>query len=169
MENEEEKKRLEQEMKEKVLQNMKGLEAQGEFFTFTLKNFAYRYFESETSGPAEIITPKEKCIAVTVKEPHLATALKTPNKVTRQGLIELAKSFSKKEAPSPRYLLGVEIKDHNREGGGDFLLFSEVHWDFPKFENHEKRQRVEKTIHYEDALDLRNNFARHLEEICDVF
>ncbi len=169
MESHEDKEKLEKEMREKVLANMKGLEAQGEFFSFTLKNFAYRYFESETSGPADVVSPKEKVVAVTAVEPHLATALKTPNKKTRQGLIELAKSFSKKDAPAPRYTLSVEIKSQNREGGGEFAILSEVHWDFPHYSDDSKSNSISKVIEYEDALDLRNNFAKHLEEVCEIF
>lgn len=169
METKEDIERFEKEMRERVMENMKGLEAQTEFFSFTLKNFAYRYFESETTGPCEVISPKEMVIAVTATEPHLATALKTPNKTTRQGLIDLAKSFTKKEAPAPRYTLGVRIKSHNNEGGGEFSLFSEVQWDFPQYEDKSKANSLEKVFRYEDAMDLRNNFARHLEEVCEVF
>lgn len=160
---------LERELKEKVLKNFEGEEAYIEFFSFTLKNFAYRYFESESTGPVKEGSSGPGEFFVEAFEDHFATALKTKNGKTRKGLIEMAKSFSKKDKPAVRYRLGVQIKNKNAQGGGKFLLFSEVHWDFPTYENKEKVNSAQLSVSFEDPLEMRNTFAKHLEEICDVF
>lgn len=164
----EDKERLERELKERVLENMGGSRELAEFFCETLSNFSYRYIESETTGEVEPKWLDEKTVVVEVLESNLAHALKTDNQVTRKGLIDLAKSFPKKDRPEVRYLIGVELIDINRQGGGDFKIFAETNWDFPEYQSQEKRNRCEEKIAYEDALDLRNNFARHLEEVCTV-
>lgn len=164
----EDKERLERELKERVLANMGGSAELAEFFRETLSNFSYRYIESETTGEAEPRWMDEKTLIAEVFESSLAQALKTDNPTTRKGLIELAKSFAKKDKPEVRYRLGVTLVNINRQGGGDFKLFAETHWGFPTYEESQKCNLSEKIISYEDALDLRNNFARHLEEVCIV-
>lgn len=164
----EDKERLEAELKIRVLQAMNGLEELTEFFIFTLKNFSYRYIESDTTGELSPIWSDDKTLLIESVEEKLANGLKTDNPKTRAGIIDLAKSFSKKDRPSFRYRIGVKVKSVTAQGGGDFQIFAEVHWDFPDFENKEKRNYLSVDINYEDALDLRNNFARSLEEVCSV-
>lgn len=165
----EDKERLEQELKARVLSNMNGLQEIGGFFETTLSNFSYRYIESDSTGEGKPSWSDDKTLVIELKEHTLAHALKTENKTTRSGLIELAKSFHKKDNPCVRYQLGVKVSNVNNQGGGDFQIFAEVHWDFPQFENDEKRNFKTVSLSYEDALDLRNNFARHLEDVCVIF
>lgn len=164
----EDKERLERELKERVLENMGGSQELAEFFRETLSNFSYRYIESDTTGEVGPRWLDEKTIIAEVFEPTLAHALKTDNPVTRKGLIELAKSFAKKDRPEVRYQIGVRLENINRQGGGLFNIFAETHWGFPDYQDDHKRNREERALNYEDALDLRNNFARHLEEVCTV-
>jgi hypothetical protein len=165
----EDKERLEKELKEKVLSNMNGVEELAEFFETQLGNFSYRYIESESTAGATANWTDEKTIMIEIKEHTLAHALKTDNPTTRAGLIELAKSFHKKDNPCVRYQLGVRLHNVNAQGGGEFEAFAETHWDFPSFENNELRNQKSVKLSFEDALELRNNFARHLEEVCTVF
>lgn len=165
----EDKERLEKELKEKVLKNMNGLEELGDFFETQLGNFSYRYIESDSTGPAKPTWADDKTIVVELKEHTLANALKTDNPKTRAGLIELAKSFHKKDNPCVRYQLGVRIQDVNNQGGGSFEVFAIANWDFPSFEDAAKSNEARLKLSFEDALELRNNFARHLEEVCTVF
>lgn len=165
----EDKERLERELKQRVLQNMNGREELSEFFQTTLTNFAYRYIESDSTGVSKASWSDDKTLVVELKEHTLANALKTDNRNTRAGLIELAQSFHKRDNPCVRYQLGVVLSDVNNQGGGDFMAFAEVHWDFPNFTDDSKRNYQSIKLEYGDALDLRNNFARHLEEVCGVF
>jgi hypothetical protein len=164
----EDKERLEKELKIRVLENMRGSEELADFFSETLKNFSYRYIESDTTGEASPEWKSENTLMVELDEPTLANALKTDNQTTRKGLIELAKSFSKKDRPCVRYRLGVVLKNINNQGGGSFQVFAETHWGFPDFEDSSRRNSKKIDLNFEDALELRNNFARHLEEVCVV-
>lgn len=164
----EDKERLEAELKQKILGSLVGQEELSEFLTFNLKNFSYRYIESETTGELSPEWVCQKTLLVEAKESHLATGLKTENKETRKGLIDLAKSFTKKDQPCARYQIGVEIHHTDPRGGGSLSVFAEVNWDFPTFSATDKRNRLVKKFDYEDSLDLRNNFACYLEEVCTV-
>ena len=164
----EDKERLEAELKSRVLQTMNGLEELGEFFKVTLKNFGYRYIESESTGEVIPFWADKKTLLIEVKEGQLANALKTDNPNTRKGLIDLAKSFSKKDKPEVRYQLGVKILNVNSQGGGEFQVFAETHGDLPNCQDSEKKNSLSRDIVYEDSLDLRNNFARILEDVCGV-
>ncbi len=164
----EDKERLEEELKKRVLENMRGSEELAEFFSETLRNFSYRYIESDSTGEALPNWSDEKTLVIEVDEPTLANALKTDNPTTRKGLIDLAKSFSKKDEPCVRYRLGVVLKNINNQGGGTFQIFAETNWDFPSFQDGAKKNAKAKELNFDDALELRNNFARHLEEVCVV-
>jgi len=165
----EDKEKLQLEMREKVIQEMAGSVGVIEHFEFTLNNFSYRYLESETTGAVRCSLKESDVYSVATNEPSLAEALKTQNKKTRKGLIELAKSFSKKDKPEVHYEIGVQIINIESNGGGDFLAFAKVSWDFPHFKDPEKENKKELKVSYEDAIDLRNNFARELDDLCDVF
>ena len=165
----EDKERLEKELKERVLSNMNGVQELGDFFETQLGNFSYRYIESESTGSGQAKWVDDKTLMIELKEHTLAQALKTDNPITRKGLIELAKSFHKKDNPCVRYQLGVRLNDVNSQGGGNFEAFAETHWDFPNFENSELRNYKSVKVSFEDALELRNNFALHLEEVSTVF
>ena len=165
----EDKERLEREMKEKVLGSLKSRDEIGQLISFTLKNFSYRYLETDSTGEG-VPSETEDEIFIKLTEPQLSQALKTQNKETRKGLIDLAKSFSKKERPAACYFLGVKILSLNSEGGGDFELYGTVNWNFPDFsEDPEKQNRISKCVSYDNGFDLRNDLARVLEEVCEVF
>lgn len=164
----EDKERLEKEMKEKVLGNLQSPEEIGNLISFNLRNFSYRYLESDTTGKGEP-EKRENTLLIELKEPTLAQALKTSNQQTRKGLIDLAKSFSKKDNPCVCYRMGVILENLNHRGGGDFKVFAEVNWDFPHFGSNEKSNRLEKKVSYGDGFELRNDLARILEEVCEVF
>ena len=165
----EDKERLERELKERVMGNLQSREEIGNLIKFTLKNFSYRYIESDTTGDGEPIE-RENSILIELKEPTLSQALKTQNKETRKGLIELAKSFSKKDNPTVCYRIGVELTHLNNQGGGDYRVFSEVNWDFPNFDpQSSKRNILTEKVSYDNGFDLRNDLARVLEEVCEVF
>ncbi|MCR9203981.1 MAG: hypothetical protein NXH75_05365 [Halobacteriovoraceae bacterium] len=165
----EDKERLEKELKERVIGNLQSREEVGNLIRFTLRNFSYRYLESETTGEGEP-TEREKTLLVELQEPKLSQALKTQNSLTRKGLIDLAKSFSKKDNPTVCYRIGVDLTHLNNQGGGDFHIFAEVNWDFPHFESSSSKKNQKMTkISYDNGFELRNDLARVLEEVCEVF
>lgn len=165
----EDKERLERELKERVMGNLQSRDEIGNLIRFTLKNFSYRYIESDTTGLGEPIESGDS-IFIELQESTLAQALKTQNKETRQGLIELAKSFSKKDNPAVCYRLGVNLNHLNSQGGGEFKIFAEVNWDFPNFDPQSSKKNLsQQTTNYENGFELRNDLARVLEEVCDIF
>lgn len=166
----EDKERLEKEMREKALNALQDQDEVVRLISFNLKNFSYRYLESETTGEGMPLLQGENQVLIELKEPKLSQALKTQNAETRKGLIELAKSFSKKDQPEVCFRLGVEMENTNSQGGGDYMAFAEVNWDFPIF-NGDTSKKNRKTFkrRYEDGLELRNDLAKILEEVCDIF
>jgi hypothetical protein len=165
----EDKEKLQLEMREKVLLAMAGAAGVIEHIEYTLNNFSYRYLESDSTGELTCSLKADDTYSVVGTEGNLGEALKTKNTVTRKGLIDLAKSFSKKDQPCVRYEIGVKVINIDSRGGGDFLAFAEVNWDFPDFNTEGRVNRNEKKLSYEDAIDLRNNFARELDDLCEVF
>lgn len=165
----EDKERLERELKERVMGNLQSREEIGNLIRFTLRNFSYRYLESETTGEGEPIE-RDNTLLIELQESKLSQALKTQNSQTRKGLIDLAKSFSKKDNPSVCYRIGVDFAHLNNQGGGDFHVFAEVNWDFPQFSfDSAKKNQIKMKISYDNGFELRNDLARVLEEVCEVF
>lgn len=172
----EEKLRLEQEMKANVLSHMSDEKEILEYLDFTLKNFSYRYLESETTGELSVKWSMEEDqtsgkLEVIAYEEKLAQSLKTQNDQTRKGIIEMAKSFKKTDAPKVKYILGISFSDLSHD---DLKLkaYAEVNWAFPNYEEHEdymkKRNRKELLFEYKDSFEMRNNFPRELEEVCTI-
>ncbi len=170
----EEKAKLEEDMKNKVLAHFCGQKDILDYLEFTLGNFSYRYLESPTTGELPVSWnvlegSTAGSLEVVAYESNLAQSLKTKNEKTRKGIIEMAKTSKKADNPKVKYTLGVSWKDL-RDDDVDILAYAQVSWDTPEHhEETEKRNRMEKRFHYSDAFDMRNNFPRELEDICDIF
>jgi len=171
---EEEKVKLEVDMKNKVLAQFSGQKGILDYLEFTLLNFSYRYFESPSTGELSVNcegqdSGQKGSFFVAAFESNLAQSLKTKNTKTRKGIIVMAKTSKKVDKPKVAYKLSISWDDLNDD---DITLHAcaEVNWDFPKFrQTKDKRNLLEKTFHYGDHLEMRNNFPRELEDICDVF
>lgn len=170
----EEKAKLEEDMKNKVLAHFSGGKDVLDYLEFTLSNFSYRYLETPSTGKLSVIWNKQEgsrggSLSVAAFESELSQSLKTKNDKTRKGIIEMAKTSKKADNPKVAYGLSVSWDDLDDT---DITLraLAEVNWDFPEFkQTSDKINRLEKTFHYSDSFEMRNNFPRELEDVCDVF
>ena len=165
--------KLEEEMKTKVLQHFSGQKDILDYIEFTLNNFSYRYLESETTGALKVQWHLEEGgggrLEVVAFEPQLSQSLKTKNSETRKGIIEMAKTSKKSDGAKVRYTLGVSW-DSLSEDDVVIKAYAEVNWGFPEYpDKKENLNRLEKEFNYGDPFEMRNNFPRELEDICDVF
>lgn len=171
---EEEKQKLEEDMKNKVLAQFSGVKDILDYIEFTLSNFSYRYLESESTGKISVNWQGQDSgaggsLSVAAFESELAQSLKTKNVKTRKGIIDMAKISKKADRPMVAYKLCVSWDDLG-QNDVTLLAYAEVNWDFPEFkEATDKKNHLEKTFHYSDSFEMRNNFPRELEDVCDVF
>jgi hypothetical protein len=157
----EDKVKLEAEMRTKVLGQMSSQTSFADLVLFTLDNFTHRYFKTETSvtyGP-KIEDGREFVVRSTEKDAK--EALKAANPETKSFLIELAKKAGKKEIEVSS-TLKIRILDQNSNGGGVFLISAEV--DFS-----DQKVIKEETCEFEDIIEVRNKLAFYLEKVCEVF
>lgn len=170
----EEKAQLEEDMKNKVLAHFSGGKDVLDYLEFTLSNFSYRYLETPSTGKLSVRWLKNEggsggSLSVAAFESELSQSLKTKNDQTRKGIIEMAKTSKKADNPKVAYTLSVSWDDLDNE---DITLCASavVNWDFPEFKTTtDKMNCIEKTFHYSDSYEMRNNFPRELEDVCDVF
>ncbi len=170
----EEKAKLEEDMKNKVLAHFSGQKGILDYLEFTLANFSYRYLESDSTGKLKVSwlvdeSSSKGRLEVEAYEGQLAQSLKTQNATTRKGIIEMAKTSKKADNPKVKYTLGVSWSDLH-DDDIELKAYAEVNWDFPQFgEDEGKCNRLERTFNYSDPFEMRNNFPRELEEVCEVF
>lgn len=157
----EDKEKLEEQMRNKVLNEMSSQSSFAELVLFTLDNFTHRYFKTETSkidGP-KIIDGRTFLVKST--EFDAKEALGAMNSETKKFLIDIAKSEGKKDIQVSS-TLSLRILDQNSEGGGVFLASSEI--EFCK-----KTLKKEVTCELDDIIDVRNKLAFYFEKVCEIF
>lgn len=134
-----------------------------------LSNFAYRYIESAETGPLKAGYLDQSTIGIEAVETSMVNALKTQNKALRTGLIDLARSFSKKDRPFVKYFILCQFKDWSDSGSGEISVTSKVDWGFPDFKDSSKRMVASKSLKFDDPLDVRNKLPLLLEDVCSLF
>ena len=157
----EDKEKLEEQMRNKVLGEMSSQSSFADLVLFTLDNFTHRYFKTGTSnidGP-KIIDGRTFIVKST--ELDAKEALGAMNSETKSFLIGLAKSAGKKEIQVSS-TLSLRILDQNDDGGGVFLVSSEVEFCG-------KILKKEETCELDDIIDVRNKLAFYLEKACELF
>lgn len=136
----------------------------------TLENFSYRYIETQSTKQLFKGESSPLCFEISFVEMQILEALKIENPVAKKGIIELAKSFSKKEGPEVRYFLKVEIKELNlQKHSGVLITQGEVFWDYPNFQDSSKKHLLKDKIEFEDLASFRKKLPLSLEKICEVF
>ena len=157
----EQKEELEKEMRRKVLEELQGDQALANLLLTTLKNFSYRYLESDHTGELEPVIEEGRLFIVRAEESNTVEILKAANKETKKILITKAKKNGK-EGITAKYHLSIKMLDHNNAGGGIFALEAKISCEG---ENMVKSS----TCEYEDIIDLRNKLAKDLEDVCQVY
>lgn len=139
-----------------------------EYLSETLNNFYHRYIETTQDKDLTTRELGPKTYGAWGFETSMMEALKSPATGAKQGIIDLAKSVPRSESPSVRYGLWVEIKQLTTDEG-ELHLTSEINWDFPDFENPEKRLQKKVVFTYDDLAVFRKQLALKLEEVCELF
>jgi hypothetical protein len=137
--------------------------ALSELVTFTLNNFAYRYFETPT--PAQALSNEHFCVQAI--EVGIKEAIKIQNPKLRDGLKSLMLRVSKEQGPTVARILDVQVS-----GQGPLVLTARaaISWGHP---DHQLCPDTfvsrELTVELGDLLELRNSLALHLETVCELF
>ena len=160
--------KLREEIKKKRASEMSDLDSLGEFLVRTMRNFAYRYFESESTGLSEF-KKEGNIFRLEVTETQMKEALKAQNPETRKALIELAKKVPRKEGPTVFYAIECVVYNFDPDRGGKMEVRSIVSWDHPRHESGQKRKSKMKILEVDGILELRKFFPVYLEEVCEVF
>ena len=99
----EQKEELEKEMRRKVLEELQGDQALANLLLTTLKNFSYRYLESDHTGELEPVIEEGRLFIVRAEESNTVEILKAANKETKKILITKAKKNGKE---------GINLKEN---------------------------------------------------------
>jgi hypothetical protein len=150
---------------QEVRRELEGPEALISLIEYTLTNFAYRYLESEGTGELASVRIAENSYAVFAYEPSMAQALKTNNQDLRAGVIDLARTTTKRDSPKVQYCIGCKLQNSK-----ELKIWASANWDFPEFVDGTKKsvQKIE-TLEFDDVLEVRNKLPLVLEKVCDLF
>lgn len=129
-----------------------------QMFAPTLKQFAYRYFETSTGSYQEEIIGKK--ITLSFFETSMMEALKNKNSKVKQALIDFCKVHAKQKVEF-RNFLSVEILNFSGSSG-KIKLSGGVQFGDQNF-------TIDRILNFEDLFDLRKNYPLKLEEICEIF
>lgn len=149
-----------------VQEKMGHLDQFNHYILETLNNFAYRYFDEPKN--AECLT--NDVMRVFAVEKGIKEAIRIKNPELRAGIGELVKRVSKEQGPT----IGRELRVHilNREvgRGGICHISARVSFGHPEH-NFTPGSFVEKmsVLKFDDDIHFRNNLAKHLEIVCELF
>lgn len=134
----------------------------------TLDNFYYRYIETDSSKELKTTELAPKVYGAYALEKDMMKALKKPHPNAKTGIIEMAKTYPKSDAPAVRYGLMVKV-DELEADSGSLKIISEVNWGFPDFSDRTKL--IQKTVDfsYDDLSVFRKQLALRLEEASELF
>ena len=154
-----------QQKREEVQAKMGQKNDLNQYMLETLDSFAFRYFIEPLS--AELISENE--LRVIAIEKGIKEAIKIKNPILRNGISELVKRVSKAEGPTILSELKLKM-DMKTNHSGTVQLSGRISFDHPEHE-FKKDTFIEKLslFHYVDEIDLRNNLAKHLEIVCEIF
>ncbi|MGZ3788789.1 MAG: hypothetical protein ACXVLQ_09715 [Bacteriovorax sp.] len=149
-----------------VQEQMGHLDQFNHYILQTLDGFAYRYFES----PSKARALSNEVMRVMAIEAGIKEAIKIKNPDLRKGIGELVKRVSREEGPTIARELRVHILSRVPGHGGNCHVMARVSFGHPEH-NFEKGTYVEKmsVLHFEDDIHFRNNLAKHLETVCELF
>ncbi|MGE3610009.1 MAG: hypothetical protein AB7I27_10520 [Bacteriovoracaceae bacterium] len=134
----------------------------------TLDNFYYRYIE--TAESKNLITQDlgNQTWGNYGFEASMVDALKIKNAEAKNGIKELAKSIPKSQKPMVRYGLFCNVKNL-KPNQGELEILSEIHWDFPHYQDHSKKVLKKVIFKYQELSEFRKQLALKLEEACELF
>jgi hypothetical protein len=132
------------------------------YIQVTVNNFAYRYIETDHSGEVEIQSPQQGFFVCEAEERDMNRARQTENQKVLKGL-------ERKNPKSLRNILMVSVSDFNGKSG-NIDMVGVVHWGEPEFAPNSPDQHMKKVqFKFSDVMEFRNDFAKYLEQACEVF
>ncbi|MCP4915200.1 MAG: hypothetical protein GY909_18920 [Oligoflexia bacterium] len=156
---EQEKLRLEQELENKIRSQFGSETELVELIKYTLKNLSYRYIESQSSGEGEV-KATDYGFAVEVNETDKMEFLKIKNSVAKPKLIQFAKDNALNKEASVQLRIWTKMinsSNYHFEVGASIL------------DNNQDIATLSKELCYDDPVEMRNNFAREIDEVCELF
>lgn len=139
-----------------------------EYLFETLNNFYYRYLETSTSQNLKTEELAPKTYGALSFEANMREALKDPNPDAKAGIIEMAKSIPHTEKPAVRYGLWVQVLELTQDRG-HLRIIAEINWDFPEYQDREKRLQKQVDFKYDELAEFRKQLALKLEEASELF
>lgn len=151
------KDQLAREMREKV----QGIVDLDKLIVFTLDNFSYRYLESSSTGEIKTTALGNGAFALKGIETS-QDILKTWENDSVRKVLDIKKPES--------VMLGVFCQVHNQSKGMLIEVNCFLNWNTPNFEMTPGRfLSINKSMEFEDLIDLRNRFANFLEPAFEIF
>lgn len=139
-----------------------------EYLFETLENFFYRYLETSENKNLRVQELAPGIYGARSFEGNLVDALKIKNPIAKPGMIEMAKSIPRSQAPKVRYELSTEVRELTAERG-QLIIRAVIHWDFPEFSDSSKSAEKRIDFVYRELAQFRKELALHLEEACEHF
>jgi hypothetical protein len=132
-----------------------------QFIQEILNNFAHRYFDQNQMS----YMPDRQLFKLSAIEANMKQALKSENKAWRDKLVKNIQLIGLNNSPKAYYQVSIEILEQNANGKMKLKLTAQADCD----ETFNNSVKLSNTHQYQDFLDFRNNFARHLEEVFSLF
>jgi hypothetical protein len=134
----------------------------------TMDNFYYRYLETTESKDLKTQELADHVWGARSFESNMGEAFKISNKEIKAGITDLAKRIPRDQKPAVRYSLQAMVKELKAEHG-HLVLTSEIHWDFPEYQDSSRKISKSVTFRYEDLAVFRKELALKLEDVCTLF
>lgn len=167
VESSEEKEVLQKQAEQKAQQRFQSGDFFDDFIHHTLNNFSYRYFTDDPAPESEQIDALTYRVCqnnIPVKE-----GLTSRNPKIKEGTKELVKNHSPREGASLLYEIRIKLEHKLPEKPGVAHLACIISWDYPEHGLEENCLKNEFIYEYDEAIELRNKLAYHLENLCEIF
>ncbi len=153
----------------KKLEQVQQVLHKQDFFSYymieTLSSFAFRYFE-DAQAPALLSKTSANVVAI---EKGIKEAIKLKNPELRAGISDLVKRVSKEQGPTIlRELKVICLPNGQHDGTCEVsarISFGHPEHDFRAGSFVEKKE----IFKYADEVYFRNNLAKYLEYVCELF
>lgn len=161
-----EKEVLQKQAEEKAQERFQSRDVFDEFIQYTLDNFSYRYFMDPPPKTEQIdaLTYRVRQDNVPVKE-----GLTSQYSKIKEGTKELVKKHSPRNGASLACEIRVRLEHKDPDKPGEAHLACIVSWDYPEHSLEVNCFKNEFLYEYDEAIELRNKLAYHLENLCDIF
>ena len=157
-----------QEWQEKVRSTFGDEAKLYEYLFETMDNFYYRYIETSLNKDLKTTAFGPHLWGAKSQESDMVLALKITNPVAKKGIMELAKSVPKAQAPAVQYELLANVEELTTDHG-EIHLISVINWGWPDFKDQEKVFKKKVIFKYSDLSEFRKQLALKLEEASEAF